>query len=70
MWSLFVTGVTRVLTKKSLGLRHQGHCHLAKSTNVRVCENWLLNLKDCEQWSCSCNTFMLAVMERLKVKLQ
>jgi len=28
---MFVIGVARVLIKKSLGLRHQGNCHLAKS---------------------------------------
>ena len=32
MWGLFVIGVARALTKKSLELHHQENYHLAKST--------------------------------------
>ena len=38
-----------VLAIKSLGLRNQGHSHWPiPERTVRVCENRLLNLKDCE----------------------
>jgi len=38
-----------VLAIKSLGLRHQGYCHRPiPDRTARVCENRLLNLKDCE----------------------
>jgi len=70
MWGLFVIGVARILIKKSLGLRHQGNCHLAKSrTNCASLRELVVKFEGLITMGLLLQYSVVAVMETLQVHL-